>query len=62
MTPSKSDWANNSAGSEISPSSAWKKETSVVGNWADDLQSPREREENPLDASLKEARRNLSNW
>ena len=61
-TPTKTDWANNSAGSETSPGSAWKKETSVVGNWADDLQSPREREENPLDASLKEARRNLSNW
>ena len=62
VTPSKSDWANNSAGSEISPSSAWKKETSVVGNWADDLQSPRDRDENPLDVSLKEARRSLSNW
>lgn len=61
-TPTKSDWANNSAGSEISPGSAWKKETSVVGNWADDLQSPRDKDENPLDASLKEARRSLSNW
>ena len=61
-TPIKSDWANNSAGSEISPGSAWKKETSVVGNWADDLQSPRDKDENPLDASLKEARRSLSNW
>ena len=61
-TPTKSDWANSSAGSEISPGSAWKKETSVVGNWADDLQSPRDKDENPLDVSLKEARRSLSNW
>ena len=62
VTPTKADWANSSAGSEISPGSAWKKEASVVGNWADDLQSPRDKDENPLDASLKEARRSLSNW
>ena len=60
-TPTK-DWANSSAGSEISPGSAWKKDTHTVGNWADDVSSPRDREENPLDASLKEARRSLSNW
>jgi len=41
---------------------AWKKEPSVVGNWADDIQSPRDQDENPLDVSLKEARRSLSNW
>ena len=62
VTPTKSDWANSSSGPEISPGSAWKKEPSVVGNWADDIQSPREQEENPLDVSLKEARRSLSNW
>ena len=62
VTPTKADWANSSVGSEISPGSAWKKEASVVGNWADDLQSPRDKDENPLDASLKEARRSLSNW
>ena len=61
-TPTKADWANNSAGSEISPGSAWKKDTTSVGNWADDVQSPRDKDENPLDASLKEARRSLSNW
>ena len=61
-TPAKSDWANLSGGSEVSPGSAWKKEPSVVGNWADDIQSPRDQEENPLDVSLKEARRSLSNW
>ena len=62
-TPSK-DWANSSAGSEVSPSSAWKKDTNTVGNWADDITcSPRDKtEENPLDVSLKEARRSLSNW
>ena len=64
VTPTKNDWANNSAGSvEISPGSAWKKEPSMVGNWADDLQSPRgDNDENPLDVSLKEARKSLSNW
>ena len=61
-TPPRTDWANSSAGSEISPGSAWKKEPSVVGNWADEIQSPRDKEENPLDVSLKEARRSLSNW
>jgi len=64
VTPTKNDWANNSAGSvEISPGSAWKKEPSMVGNWADELQSPRtDNDENPLDVSLKEARKSLSNW
>ena len=66
VTPTK-DWSHNSStGSvEISPGSAWKKEPSVVGNWADELQSPRTAEsdsDNPLDASLKEARKSLSNW
>lgn len=64
VTPTKNEWANNSTGSvEISPGSAWKKEPSMVGNWADDLQSPRgDTDENPLDVSLKEARKSLSNW
>lgn len=67
ITPKKYEgsWAaNDSTGSvELSPSQAWKKEPAMVGNWADSVPSPRsEGEENPLNSSLGEVKRSLSNW
>merc|ERR1712059_179087 len=67
ITPKKQDtsWAaNDSTGSvELSPGSAWKKDASMVGNWADAVPSPRsDGEENPLNSSLQEAKKSLSNW
>ena len=51
-------------GVECSPGSAWKQEPSSVGNWADELQSPRSEGggENPLHAALQGAKKSLANW
>ena len=64
------DWGSGGDGGtsvEISPGSAWKKEPSCVGNWADDVQSPRSEqgEENPLVGALQGAqavKKSLANW
>ena len=64
------EWGGGGEGSnsvEISPGSAWKKEPSSVGNWCDDVQSPRSEhgEENPLVGALQGAqgvKKSLANW
>ena len=46
---------NNDVSGELSPGSAWKKEPSFIGSWADSVPSPRsDQEENPLNTSLEE--------
>jgi hypothetical protein len=56
-TPDKqtgNNWTNET-NAELSPGSAWKKEPSFVGNWADAVPSPRsDLEDNPLNSSLEE--------